>query len=125
MVHCRLLILFYDDIFLKLYHKSLVFFIFSSCLLYSSFIFIIDITIIIIQKKNLYLYLKKINYLFIIIYDKNLVLRGGGTKIFCFLGVIKALEEHGILDKGRHFTGSSAGSIMAAFYCLGYNVDEI
>lgn len=53
----------------------------------------------------------------------NLVLCGGGAKIFAHVGVWKALNEAGI--KPTKFAGSSAGAIMALMCYLGYTADEI
>ncbi|MBX2966765.1 MAG: patatin-like phospholipase family protein [Cyclobacteriaceae bacterium] len=53
----------------------------------------------------------------------GLVLSGGGARGFAHLGVIKALEEFGL--RFNQVSGTSAGSIAAAFYCYGYTPDEI
>ncbi len=45
---------------------------------------------------------------------------GGGTRGFAHLGVIKAFEEYGIKASDFDFiTGTSAGSIVGAFYAAG------
>lgn len=64
----------------------------------------------------------------IIVYEKrpdieNLVLCGGGPKIYGHLGVWKALNEKGIVPK--RFAGTSAGAIISLYCYLGYTADEI
>jgi NTE family protein len=54
---------------------------------------------------------------------ENLVLCGGGAKIFAHVGVWKALNEANI--KPSRFAGSSAGAIMALMCYLGYSAEEI
>lgn len=54
---------------------------------------------------------------------ENLVLCGGGPKIFVHVGIWKALNEAKIHPK--RFAGSSAGAIMALLCYLGYSSDEI
>lgn len=52
----------------------------------------------------------------------NLVLSGGGARGFAHLGVIKALQEKNI---GFHaISATSAGSMVGAFLCDGYSVEE-
>lgn len=50
---------------------------------------------------------------------ERLVLSGGGAKGVAFSGMVKALEEHQVLDKIRSISGSSAGAISAAFLASG------
>ena len=53
----------------------------------------------------------------------GLVLGGGGAKGLSHIGVIKALEEHGIpID---YVAGSSIGAIVAGLYAIGYTPDEM
>lgn len=52
----------------------------------------------------------------------GLALSGGGARGFAHFGVLKALEELGV--KVDVISGTSAGSIVAAFYACGYSVDE-
>lgn len=52
----------------------------------------------------------------------GLALSGGGARGFAHFGVLKALEELGV--KIDVVSGTSAGSIVAAFYACGYSVDE-
>lgn len=56
---------------------------------------------------------------------ENLVFEGGGVKGIAFCGVIKILDEMGILPKIKRFAGSSAGSIIATFAALGFPSHEI
>jgi len=52
-----------------------------------------------------------------------LVLSGGGARGFAHIGVIRALEEHGVpIDL---IGGTSAGSIIAAQYALGWDYDRM
>lgn len=53
----------------------------------------------------------------------GLALAGGGVKGAGHLGVIKALEENGI--EIGYIGGTSIGSIVAAFYAMGYNSSEM
>lgn len=53
----------------------------------------------------------------------GLTLSGGGARGFGHLGVIKALEEKGI--KPTIISGTSAGSLIGAFYAAGYSIDSI
>ncbi|MCL9684245.1 Dot/Icm T4SS effector VpdC [Legionella maioricensis] len=53
----------------------------------------------------------------------NLVLCGGGGKIFAHIGVWKALCEANI--RPVNFAGSSAGAIMSLLCYLGYTAEEI
>lgn len=56
-------------------------------------------------------------------YKLGLALSGGSIKGFVHLGVLKYMEEHGL--RPDILAGTSAGSIMAAFYASGYSPDEI
>ncbi|NEV94993.1 patatin-like phospholipase family protein [Psychroflexus sp. YR1-1] len=49
----------------------------------------------------------------------GLVLSGGGMRGAAHIGVIKALEEHGIFP--THISGASAGAIVGALYAYGYD----
>ena len=49
---------------------------------------------------------------------KNLVLSGGSSKGFSYLGVIKAFEEYGILDNLEEIVGTSIGSLFGFFIVL-------
>lgn len=53
----------------------------------------------------------------------GLVLSGGGARGYAHVGVIKALEEHGIpID---YITGTSMGAIVGGLYAAGYSPEEI
>lgn len=53
----------------------------------------------------------------------GLVLSGGGIRGMSHIGVLKALEEHGI--KIDCITGTSAGAIIGAYYAAGLSPQEI
>ncbi len=53
----------------------------------------------------------------------GIVLSGGGARGIAHLGVLKALEEFGIVP--THISGTSAGAMAGAFYAAGYPVMEI
>ncbi|WP_418638676.1 patatin-like phospholipase family protein [Winogradskyella sp.] len=53
----------------------------------------------------------------------GLVLSGGGARGAAHIGVIKALEEHGIFP--THISGVSAGAIVGALYAAGVSWSEI
>ncbi|MBF8149126.1 patatin-like phospholipase family protein [Winogradskyella sp. F6397] len=53
----------------------------------------------------------------------GLVLSGGGARGAAHIGVIKALEEHGIFP--THIAGASAGAIVGALYAAGVPWPEI
>lgn len=52
----------------------------------------------------------------------GLALSGGGARGIAHLGVLKAFDEVGL--RVHEFSGSSAGSIAAAFYTHGFSPDE-
>lgn len=53
----------------------------------------------------------------------GLVLSGGGAKGLAHVGVIQALEEHGIpID---YITGTSIGAIIGGLYAIGYSPDQM
>ncbi|HEY1039197.1 MAG TPA: patatin-like phospholipase family protein [Bacteroidia bacterium] len=54
--------------------------------------------------------------------EVNFALSGGGARGVAHLGVLKALEEAGICPAA--ISGTSAGSIVGAFICDGFSVDE-
>lgn len=56
-------------------------------------------------------------------FKTGIVLSGGGTRGFAHLGVLQALEEHGI--KPEIISGVSAGSIVGVFYADGKSPGEI
>ncbi|MCB8995270.1 MAG: patatin-like phospholipase family protein [Bacteroidales bacterium] len=56
-------------------------------------------------------------------YKTGIVLSGGGARGFSHLGVLHALNEAGIFPDC--ISGTSAGSIVGAFYADGYSPEEI
>lgn len=54
---------------------------------------------------------------------KPIVLSGGGARGFAHVGVVKALNEHGVFPSA--ISGTSAGAIAGAFLANGYTPDEI
>ncbi|XP_071802337.1 uncharacterized protein [Asterias amurensis] len=56
---------------------------------------------------------------------ENLAFEGGGSKSMSYVGVIRVLEELGIMKNIKRFAGSSAGSIVATYSALGYDSYEI
>lgn len=55
--------------------------------------------------------------------DVVLAFGGGGVKGAAHLGVLRVLEREGFSIKG--IAGTSAGAMIAAFYCAGHSVDDI
>jgi NTE family protein len=53
----------------------------------------------------------------------GLVLSGGGARAYAHVGVLQALNEHGIYP--AHLSGASAGAMVGALYCNGYSPLEI
>jgi len=53
----------------------------------------------------------------------GLALSGGGARGFAHLGALKAFEEFGV--KFDYVCGTSAGSLVGAFYCAGYTYQQI
>ena len=53
----------------------------------------------------------------------GLALGGGGARGFAHLGAIKAFEEYGL--KFDYVAGTSAGSIVGAFYSAGYSYAQM
>lgn len=53
----------------------------------------------------------------------GIALSGGGARGIAHLGILKALEEFGIVP--THIAGTSAGAIAGAFYAAGYSIPEI
>ena len=56
-------------------------------------------------------------------YQLGLALSGGSIKGFAHLGILKYLDEVGL--RPEIIAGTSAGSIMGAFYASGYAPEEI
>jgi NTE family protein len=55
-------------------------------------------------------------------YKIGIALGGGGSRGFAHLGVLQALNEKGIYPE--IISGTSAGSIIGAFYCAGFTPEE-
>ena len=55
----------------------------------------------------------------------NLVLCGGGVRGIAHIGALKALEEHGILNKIKNISGSSIGGIIGCLIAIGYTPTEL
>jgi len=53
----------------------------------------------------------------------GLVLSGGGAKGLAHIGVLKILEDAGIVPD--YITGTSMGSIVGGLYALGYSADQL
>ncbi len=53
----------------------------------------------------------------------GLVLSGGGARGLAHIGVLKVLEEAGIVPD--YITGTSMGSIIAGLYSLGYSAEQL
>lgn len=53
----------------------------------------------------------------------GLVLSGGGATGLAHIGVLKALEEHGV--KIDYITGTSAGALVGGMYAAGFSPEEI
>lgn len=65
------------------------------------------------------------NHTFLLVAQERVgvVLSGGGATGLAHIGVLKALEEHGIpID---YITGTSAGALIGALYAAGYSPEEI
>ena len=56
---------------------------------------------------------------------ENLVFEGAGIKGIAYSGVLKALQEKGILQHVERVCGTSAGAITALMVSLGYSSEEI
>ncbi|MBN1143805.1 MAG: patatin-like phospholipase family protein [Bacteroidales bacterium] len=53
----------------------------------------------------------------------GLVLSGGGAKGLAHIGVVKVLEEAGIIPD--YISGTSMGSIVGGLYAIGYSADDL
>lgn len=53
----------------------------------------------------------------------GIVLSGGGARGAAHIGVLQALNENNIFPS--HFSGASAGTLIASLYCSGYSPKEI
>jgi len=55
--------------------------------------------------------------------ELGICLSGGAALGFAHIGVLQALEDHGIFPK--HVAGASMGSIIGTLYCAGYSPAEM
>jgi len=60
-----------------------------------------------------------------IIEINSLVISGGGTRGYLFLGAIKLLFEHKLLDKIKYYYATSAGALIILCLNLGWNIEEM
>jgi predicted acylesterase/phospholipase RssA len=56
---------------------------------------------------------------------KKIYLSGGGINGICYIGVIKKLEEQGLLTELKSFHGVSIGALFCMCLCLGYTSLEM
>ena len=49
---------------------------------------------------------------------KDLVFQGGGVKAYVYHGVLRVLDEEGILSQIERVAGTSAGALQAAMLCF-------
>lgn len=55
---------------------------------------------------------------------RNLVFEGGGVKGIAYVGVLRELQQRGILENIVRVGGTSAGAINAVLMALGYTLEE-
>ena len=56
---------------------------------------------------------------------RNIVLPGGGVNGIAYVGVLRALEEKGILESVEAISGTSIGSLAALLWALGFTTEEM
>ncbi|XP_070567001.1 uncharacterized protein YqhO-like [Ptychodera flava] len=56
---------------------------------------------------------------------ENLVFEGGGTKGIAYAGVMKVLDDVGVLPNIKRFGGTSAGAMIACMLAVGYSPNEV
>ena len=56
---------------------------------------------------------------------ENIVFSGAGSRIYIFLGFIKALDEHNILSNIKSVIGTSSGALIAVLCVLDFKYSEI
>lgn len=56
---------------------------------------------------------------------KNIAFSGGGMKGYCYIGVLKYLEEYDMVKNLEKISGTSIGSFLALLMTLGYSYNEI
>ena len=55
----------------------------------------------------------------------QLILSGGGMLGYSYIGILKYIEEAGILTNVRHIIGCSAGAIFGTLLAFGFNSNEL
>jgi len=55
----------------------------------------------------------------------SIVFSGGGSKGYCYIGVVKYLDEMGILPNLKTYAGTSIGSLFATLLCIGYSYKDM
>lgn len=55
---------------------------------------------------------------------RNLVFQGGGVKAYAYHGVLRVLEEDGVLAQIERVAGTSAGALQAAMLCFRLSAEE-
>ena len=55
----------------------------------------------------------------------QLVFSGGAMKGYCFIGVLKFLEEHDCIKNINHLIGTSVGSCISLLINIGFTSDEL
>lgn len=72
---------------------------------------------------NIPKYIPKANNL---LFNKTiLILSGGGIKGISFIGALKALHDHKLLDNITTYVGASVGTIIILLYMIGYTPDDL
>lgn len=56
---------------------------------------------------------------------KNLVISGGGLNGIAYLGIIKYLEEHKLLNNITHYIGTSIGGVICYLLTINYSSNEL
>ena len=56
---------------------------------------------------------------------KNLVLSGGSSKGYTYIGLLRALEEKKIIGDVKNFLGTSVGAIFASLFSMGFSYEEL
>ena len=56
---------------------------------------------------------------------RRLAFCGGGIRCVAHVGVLKAMQEAGLLTCVKEMIGVSAGALFALLYVLGYSIDQI
>jgi len=56
---------------------------------------------------------------------KNIVLSGGSSKGYSYIGVLKSLEENNLIKNLENFLGTSVGSIFATLFAMGFKSNDL